>query len=632
MCGILGSLAYTGHVDEEAKYKAALNFMKRRGPDDQGLEMFTSGSCRLYLGHNRLSILDTSSRGHQPMHSKDKRYHIVFNGEIYNYIELREQLKAAGHIFFTDSDTEVLLTAWQEWGQNCLTQLDGMFAFVIYDSLEEILFCVRDPYGIKPLYYSEESNRFSFSSDANALRSILDTPAKINIKRAMTYLISGAYDTDSDTFFEGIKQVLPGSILSVNYDVKVQSLVYVEQNWYSVDLVENRQINFNQAKEQIREEFLSSIKKQLRSDVPVGAALSGGVDSSSIVCAIRYLDKSLPINSFSYIASESSVSEEKWIDLVADKAMLNAHKVEFCNQISIEDLTEFITAHGEPMAGLSFYAEFNVYRLAKASGIKVMLDGHGADEILCGYRGYPAYRTQSLLERHQYKEVVNFLKNWSSWPGNNFKSVLIAFLQGMNGALNVYGNGLPLLYFKMAKVIKKEYYGLLSDFRIPVSLTGEKNYLGRALVSKLLVDLTRTSCPPQLKGADRSAMWQSIENRVPFLSPTFVQCALSMPEEFLISKSGQTKFLFREAMRGIVPDQILDRRDKIGYVAKPGMNLALDNVLKAQLDDGFNRLPFLNRDNAMHLLCNSDGSIRLDGSAWRLFNLLLWVSIYNLSV
>lgn len=631
MCGILGSVLTHKSSEISSKFSLGLDLIHRRGPDDKGLALYNADFGAVYLGHTRLSILDLSPLGHQPMSSKDYRYHIVFNGEIYNYIELRQQLSSLGHLFITDSDTEVLLTAWQEWGADCLPRLDGMFAFVIFDSRNGTLTCARDPFGIKPFYYSAEPNAFCFSSDVNALRGILPTAPQLNLERALTYLVRGTYDTGSDTFFSGIEQILPGSVLTICFDSSKQSLVYNSQRWYTVDLRENQQITFEQAKEQVREEFLSSVKKQLRSDVPVGAALSGGVDSSSIICAIRYLDKSLPINSFSYIASGSPVSEEKWIDLVVDKAKLNPHKVEFSEQQSLTDLTEFITAHGEPLAGLSFYAEFNVYRLAKASGIKVMLDGHGADEVIGGYKGYPGMRVQSLIERHEFLDAAKFLRNWSAWPENDARTACIALLQGVNGALQLSKRGLPFLGAEMVNVIKPEYTKLLSEASIPNDYTQKKFLAGRALVSKLLDELTTASCPPQLKGADRSAMWQSIENRVPFLSPSFVQCALSMPEEFLVSKGGQSKYLFREAMRGLVPDQILDRRDKIGYAAKQGMKLPMTKELKAQLDDGFDRLPFLNRDNAMSLLCNADGSIRLDGSAWRLFNLLRWVSIYNVS-
>jgi asparagine synthase (glutamine-hydrolysing) len=631
MCGILGALTIADCSNDKEKYIAALNIMHRRGPDDQGMEVFTTGCGTLFLGHNRLSILDLSPLGHQPMVTKDQRYHIVFNGEIYNYLELREQLKALGYLFITNSDTEVLLTAWQEWGQDCLPRLDGMFAFVIYDRVNDTLSCVRDPFGIKPFYYSDEPTAFCFASDVNALRTILPTQAKLNVQRALTYLIRGTYDNGSDTFFAGIEQILPGSILTVRYDSSKQSLVYDSQYWYSVDLKENQQITFEQAKEQLREEFLSSVKKQLRSDVPLGVSLSGGVDSSSIICAIRHLDKSLPINSFSYIAPGSSVNEQEWIDLVVDKAQLTPYKAEFSEQQSLADLSEFIAAHGEPLAGLSFYAEFSVYRLAKNSGIKVMLDGHGADEVIGGYNGYPGQRVHSLLEQHKYLEAAKFLRNWSAWPDNNVKATTIAFLQGVNGWLKLSNKGLPFLRSEMARIIKPEYQNCFSEMRVPIGLAQEKCLLGRAMVSKLLDELTMTSCPPQLKGADRSAMWQSIENRVPFLSPSFVQCALSMPEDFLVSKTGQTKYIFREAMRGIVPDKILDRRNKIGYAAKPGMRLPLTNELQTQLDDGFNRLQFLNRDKAMSLLCNADGSIRLDGSAWRLFNLLRWASIYNVN-
>ena len=630
MCGILGGVTVAGYSDEQEKYKATLKLLHRRGPDGQGLEVYNFGRSRLYLGHTRLSILDISRLGHQPMSSRDQRYHMVFNGEIYNYIELRQQLKTLGHLFVTDSDTEVLLAAWQAWGRDCLPRLDGMFAFVIYDSSDDTLSCVRDPFGIKPFYFAAGSTYFYFSSDVHALRALLTNASHLNIKSALTYLIRGSYDTGSDTFISGIEQILPGSFLTVCHDATRRSLIYETKHWYSVDLCKNKQINFEQAREQLREEFLSSVSKQLRSDVPIGVALSGGVDSSSIVCAIRYLDQTSPIKTYSYIASGSGISEEKWIDIVVDKASLNSHKVQFTEQISLEDLNEFITAHGEPVAGLSFYAEFNVYRLAKASGIKVMLDGHGADEVICGYKGYPAQRVQSLLECHKYIDVARFLKSWLAWPDNDVKAAVIALLQGINGALQLRKNGLPFLSSKMEKLIKPEYRRLISDITVPLGLVSDKRLLGRALVCKLLDELTKTSCPAQLKGADRSAMWQSIENRVPFLSPTLVQCALSMPEEFLLSQSGQTKHLFREAMRGIVPDQILDRRDKIGYAAKPGMKLPMTKMLKAQLDDGFNRLGFLNRDKALSIMCDTDGSIDLDGGTWRLYNLLRWVSINNL--
>lgn len=633
MCGILGAVVTKDFESVNGECSLALELIHRRGPDDRGLETFETSFGKLFLGHTRLSILDLSPLGHQPMVSKDQRYQIVFNGEIYNYIEIRQELKELGHTFISDTDTEVLLTAWQQWGESCLPRFDGMFAFVIHDSTTGITYCARDPFGVKPFYYRAEQHLFCFSSDVNALRAMLPYEAKLNLHRALIYLIRGTYDTSADTFFAGIQQVLPGELMSVRYDQSSESLIYENKKWFSVDFTERRAVTFEQAKEELREEFLSSVKKQLRSDVPVGAALSGGVDSSSIICAIRHLDKDITINSFSYIATGSAVSEEKWVDLVVERAKLKSHKVEFTEQQSLSDLTEFITAHGEPLAGLSFYAEFSVYRLAKASGMKVMLDGHGADEVIGGYNGYPGQRIQSLLEIHSYSEAFSFLKQWSEWPGNSGKSAVIALLQGLNGLFKLTDKGMPRLGSEVAEVLKPQFKSMLPELR---TLSGGASIVtpqkGRALVAKLLDELTRASCPPQLKGADRSAMWQSIENRVPFLSPAFVQCALSMPEDFLVSKQGQTKHLFREAMRGIVPNEILDRRDKIGYAAKAGMKLPMTKELSVQLDDGFNRLHFLHREKSMALMSNSDGSIKLDGSSWRLFNLLRWSSIYNVSI
>lgn len=626
MCGILGNFSHQPDRNLTRRLEAALSSLQHRGPDDQGLDHidFKNGG-RLSLGHKRLSIIDLTQNGHQPMKSEDGRYTMVYNGEIYNYVELRSELVKIGHVFQTETDSEVLLVSWQQWGVECLHRLDGMFAFVMFDRKNETIHCVRDAFGIKPLYYYTTDHQFCFGSEPKAIREIVTDRLFINRDHALKYILYGEHNQESSTFFGGIHKVLPGSYLRV--DLGSENITIDEKRWYWPDITEREDVNFEQASDEFRELFLQSVKRQLRSDVPLGAALSGGIDSSSVVCSIRHLEPDFPIHTFSYIAKGSVVSEEKWIDLINNDVNSDAHKTFVTSDDFLNDLDDFLAAQGEPLGGMSFYAEFSVYKLAKEHGMKVMLEGHGADESVCGYDGYPEYRVRSLIERREFLNAIQFLNQWRQWPGRKNSDVKRSLIYGLRTGLNMNPRLINLLKRNLRN---QEVDDVLFQGGIklpkPYRDFEEDSLPGRSLAYRLRHEVCKRRCQHHLQGADRSAMIRSIENRVPFLSAELVSFMLRMPEHFMVSNEGRTKHLFRHAMRGIVPNEILERKDKIGYETPSSLRLPMNNVLKKSLSQSLERIGFLNHEEVFKRMHDGDeSSIRMDTEVpWRLFNLLKW--------
>jgi asparagine synthase (glutamine-hydrolysing) len=274
------------------------------------------------------------------MYSADTRYVVVFNGEIYNYRELRQELKSFGHDFRTDSDTEVLLAAWAQWGIEALSRFKGMFAFALLDQQTSTLTLARDAFGIKPFFYYQHGTEFAFASEISALLDLLGSPRPLNLQRAYDYLVYGTYDNGTDTFYEGVYHLAPGHWFQLNLQTGATSQPV---RWWWPSIAERRDINFRDAVAQVREMFLDNVRLHLRSDVPLGAALSGGIDSSAVVCAMRYLEPDMPIHTFSYVARGSSLDEERWADLINQHVGAIAHKVMPDNgqrQISLARLRE----------------------------------------------------------------------------------------------------------------------------------------------------------------------------------------------------------------------------------------------------------------------------------------------------
>ena len=631
MCGIAGYVAASDPRPFAAYQSTVLDVLRHRGPDDAG--WWVDGRAgrnpppeepgRHALFHRRLSILDLSDLGHQPMATPDGRFVIAFNGEVYNYVELRKELANAGCRFQSQSDTEVLLWAFAQWGPACLPKLVGMFAFALFDRDRNRLILARDSFGIKPLYFAQPAAGFAFASEMKALRPLVS--GRVRADRLFQYLRDGLTDHGGETLLADIHQLPAAHWLEVDL---ATAKVGEPRRYWDIDLSRRSNLSFPEAVTQARELFLDSVRLHLRSDVPVGAALSGGIDSSAIVSAMRAVAPNADLRTFSYIADDPAVAEEKYADMVADRAGAVASKVHLGPADLVADLDQLIGTQDEPFGSTSIYAQYRVFRLAAESGVKVMLDGQGADEMLAGYHGYFAARVGSLLGRGEWVKAYTFARAASRLPGVGGRAMLLA--RGLRGLLPAGMQAVGKAGFGRPKVpawLNAEWFA-----RRQVVTSAGKQSARRTeqLRERLYHTITATSLPMLLRYEDRDSMAWSIESRVPFLTPALAEFFLSLPEHYLISPEGVTKHVFREAMRGLVPDPVLDRRDKIGFATPERQWLEalapwVGNVLSPSR---LARVPALNAPVvAQEWRGVLDGSRPFDWRVWRWVNLVRWAEV-----
>ncbi len=626
MCGIVGSILRHSVANFDGRMETAIRALKHRGPDNNGYEIYSLGHSEVVLGHTRLSIIDLTSAGHQPMHSDDGRWVIVFNGEIYNYRELRSELQGMGYKFLSDSDTEVLLVAWMQWGALCLPRLVGMFAFAVLDKERATLTCVRDAFGIKPFFYSADEGHFAFASELPALSELMRHKPSLNWQRSYDYLVHGDYDTNTDTFFEGVHHLLPGHLLK--FDIEEGAIAGVSK-WWTSSIQEKSGWQFEDAVERVRDNFLANVRLHLRSDVPIGAALSGGIDSSAVVCAMRHLEPKLPIHTFSFVARGSDVNEEYWIDRVNAHVGAIPHKVHVSAQELASDLDDIIKSQGEPFGSTSIYAQYRVFKLAKEHGMTVTLDGQGADEMLAGYNGYPGQRLRSLIEVGAIVDAWSFLNKWSQWPGRNKLHAVKALLGQLTEG--------PL-YERLRRLNGDQHRPtwlneqVMRDAGVSLSYPNkqpEYTFSGRRVIAELAASLSQRGLNALLRHGDRNSMRFSIESRVPFLTIDFANLLMSLPEHYLISPNGETKHIFRAALRGIVPDDVLDRKDKIGF-ATPEKDwlISMAPVIREWLSVPID-VPFINQSALLREFDQVMGGTRpFTWQVWRWVNFYRWHSHY----
>lgn len=572
MCGIAGIVCSPGSNVPHDWPARPLRTLSHRGPDDLGWldyspektrvgrgDVTLTDATRAVLLHRRLSILDQSSAGWQPMATADGNAHIVFNGEIYNYLELRQELIREGCSFRSQSDTEVLLHALTRWGPSALRRLVGMFALVILDARKRTLFLARDFFGIKPLYYVQTGQTFAFASEIKALLELPHVRRTVDPQRLYEYLHFARTDHGDATLLTDVRQLPAGCFMEVPLD---RPGTGEPVRYWDLDLSDRLDLSFDEAARHVRELFLESVRLHLRSDVPVGAALSGGIDSSAIVAAMRALAPRADLHVFSYVADDAGLSEERWVDLAAGSAGANPHKIHASPDEMIDDLDQLIYAQDEPFGSTSIYAQYRVFRQAQRAGVKVMLDGQGADEMLAGYTPYRAARLASLVRQRRWLAAARFARRACRLPGTGGARRLMLQVGG-------------LLCSADCKALARR---LLGD-RIMPSWLNEAWFRARGvpgpsirrqtdrdvLREQLRQALESTSLPMLLRYEDRNSMASSIESRVPFLTPALVNFVMRLPEEYLIGRRGTSKNVFRRAMRGLVPDPILDRRDKIGF-------------------------------------------------------------------
>jgi len=644
VCGVAGIFS-TSSRSRRKDLEASLRSLRHRGPDDSGYAEISAAGGFLTLGQTRLAIIDLTEGGHQPSSTEDGRLTLVFNGEIYNYREIRNELHQLGYAFRSESDTEVLLHAWNEWGVDSLLRLVGMFSFAVFDAHSQVLTLVRDGFGVKPLYYTVSGTQLAFASETEALTQLCEERPTVDDRVMRNFLSWGVYDNGEDTFFDGVRRLRPGHL--ARFDLSSGSAVIPKiEQWWFPSIEETWSGSFLDASEKLRDLFLESVKLHLRSDVPIGFALSGGVDSSAVVCAARFLEPTMELHTFSFIAPGTALNEEPWADIVNDHVAAIPHKIQLGSENLMADLDDMIHAQGEPFGSLSIYAQYGVYRRVRKSGITVALDGQGADELFAGYNGYIESRLHSLVEQGRRSDAENLISRWSRWPARDVRGAESAFRsytapsvvkktkRHLEGVIRRNApSGLRKLVRHLRPVASPSPSHMWLapsglDEPHPPSRIDEDEH-GRRLVASLRAELTQ-GLDDLLRHGDRNSMRWSVESRVPFLTTAIANFALSLPEEYLLSRDGETKHIFRHAMRGIVPDAILDRRDKVGFQPPESAlmrGLGRDKV-SSWLDD-LELLPMVDVDAAKAgILKQMDMDSEVSRDAWRFLNAARWARLF----
>ncbi|MFN6112682.1 MAG: asparagine synthase (glutamine-hydrolyzing) [Bacteroidota bacterium] len=571
MCGIAGIIDSTLSADTLVDLGSRmLRGMSHRGPDHSG----TFCSQPVWLGHNRLSIIDLSSASHQPMSYRDLT--ITFNGEVYNYIELRQELIAAGYHFETTGDTEVVLKAFAHWGTQAVTRLIGMWAFAIWEAAERTLFCSRDRFGIKPFHYSFADGRLYFASEIKALRGQPLDRGGINEAQVARGLYLGWMHHWDETYFSDI-HALPAA-----HNLEWRNGQIRRWQYADLDLHEDSRLSFGDSVEAFRELFIDSVRITSRRDVPMGVCLSGGLDSTSIAGVLASSTQEHEVRAFTaYYTGTGAVDERPYIRHLLDRyPQIVSQEISPTDTDVAEALDRIVHLMDAPMPSSSYVSQYFVMGLAARHGVKVVLDGQGSDEMLGGYM-HSLYRViagkiregrlleaQAELRAHAVRQ---------SYPLKRRLDVLAKSL------LSAVRSEQTLYELEFAHT----YPWLMRQDASAYSLR-----LGQADGSQLngfLSNLMRvTLLPTLLHTEDINSMAFSIESRVPFLDHRLVDLSMRMPTQHRVYR-GETKRVLRAAMRGIVPDQILDRKDKTGFIT-PGHIRWLRGALAHKLDGQWKEL------------------------------------------
>jgi asparagine synthase (glutamine-hydrolysing) len=633
MCGFTGIWNLSGKAVDTVILSKMNDSIKHRGPNDEGYFLYATKSQQLdacfgkdtlpdlkaklnplpqntnadfAMGFRRLSIIDLSAKGHQPMSTEDSRYWIVFNGEVYNFPEIRKNLKSLGYTFRSGTDTEVILKAYLEWGKDCLHKFNGMWAFAIFDKKEQSLFCARDRFGIKPFYFSYTPNHhFVFASEIKALLYLV--PFAPNPDAIQDYFLKGISCHNEQTFFKDIFQLEPGTFLVLkNKQLKVH-------RYYDASNTQASSYNFQEATNQFRALLDDAIRLRQRSDVPVGYALSGGLDSSSIVCLAATQKDKVSDQTFSLVFPNYKVDESPYINSVVQQTGFKANSFTLSSDALYRELEQFVWHQEEPFGGVSYFGEFKLRALIKNKGVTVSLEGQGADEIVSGYVSLMPYYYYDLLQSGKLATFFKETKDFYKLTNISTKAAAKSYLAQLINRKSALGNSkYPFLQLSTTAT---------APFSSSTTSKPHKSYLNNALLSML----TKTSIPEQLTRADKSAMAYSIECRFPFLDHRLVDFANTLPYHYKIN-NGTTKYILREALKGIIPEKVYQRRDKIGFaipiqdwVAPPLWEKMNDYLASSHL-------PILDKATFQKTYPNLES---IDWKYWKTISLVLWEHVFS---
>lgn len=563
MCGILGTIPSV----EKNLFKFSLDQLIHRGPDGYGV--WTDADL-ITLGHRRLSIIDLSEKANQPMLDSSSRFVITYNGEIYNFIEIKKELEELGCVFYTKSDTEVIINAYREWGKNCLKKFNGMWALAIWDKIEKTLFLSRDRFGEKPLYYTKLHNgTFVFASEMKAIYPFLKKiQPDSNINQHLNFLFD--YEYTENTVIDGIKSIPPGhSIIFKNGKLRLNRW------WNTLDNLVVPPERYEEQVEKWRELFLDSVRIRMRSDVPIGTALSGGLDSSAVFSSMHYQSNKYNNqerqaqdwqNGFCAHFPNSSLDESKWAKIVTDAANVKLKNVEINPQNSNWSINESLFQVEDPYLTLPI-PMLETYRGISKKGIKVTLDGHGADELFIGYGDMPTFFSeQNFKIFNELNSIEESTKTGVYSPSKFF--IKYFFNKNKNILKKILSKSRHISFNILQKLdSRKKIEENILKYKLTFEDQDHIVYKNFDPFTKNLYKIFHiTILPTLLRNYDRYSMANGVEIRMPFLDPRLVCFTFSLP---WTSKVGgtYTKRIMRDALKGIIPEQIQTRRDKIGWNA-----------------------------------------------------------------
>ena len=612
MCGIAGFIAKQGNLLPNSLIADMTSLINHRGPDDEGFLLVSANrnlvaagagntppevwqshtdyhpvsdirslfdkQSSLAFGHKRLSILDLSSTGHQPMSFSGGRYWIVFNGEIYNYQEIKGKLEEVGYHFKTKTDTEIILAAYSEWGESSLDRFVGMWAFAIFDRDKEELFLARDRYGIKPLYYYfSPGGDFYFGSEIKQFTAISGWQSIINPRRAYDQLVYSFTDHTDETMFDRVFQLPAGTCFKSSLmTIKPDNSGRIRFNkWYFVKS-DPFKGSFFEASGIFRMLFDRAVKEHLHADVPVGTALSGGLDSSSIVCEVNRI---LKVNgteelqkTFSSCSTDDRYSEKKWMDIVINHTNVEAYFVFPSLEEAIKLTPAILWQHDEPYQSQSAFLAFVLFQLAHQNGVKVLLNGQGADEYLGGYGQFTLARYSNMVKDLRFSSLLADIKNHSTSGTVTLQKLLLGItnhLLPLNVQRGIAAFTSSSDHIKCLIDTKRLNIKPLHPFTtIPV------RYKSVPEISEHLTFYS--TLPKYLHWEDRNSMAHSVEARVPFLDHRLVEFAYNLPDDYL-ERDGVSKRVMRQAMDGLLPEKIKNRRDKMGFTTPEELWVRRDN-------------------------------------------------------
>lgn len=629
MCGIAGIISKTNSLSIKDTVFAMSQAIKHRGPDGEGFAFFSqTKSLSVYsnetpqinkesatflfnpttsiqnldlnydlaFAHRRLSIIDLSESGHQPMCDTKGDYWITFNGEVFNYIELREELKNIGHVFVTQTDTEVVIEAYKEWGFECLQRFNGMFAFALFDKKNNQLFCARDRVGVKPFYYSNTNDAFAFASEYKAFLKSKLIAFEINETQQFDFMVNGNLENTEQSLFKGIHELKPSHYLV--YDLNSHTLNTINYYLLPKQTINNRsEVEIIQA---IEEKLVNAISLRLRSDVEVGSCLSGGLDSSIIAGVVKYLQPNKQMKLFTAVFPNEQFDETNYAKLVSNHVSGKWQTVSPTAEDFFRDIESLNYFQDLPVWSTSTYSQHRVMKLAAENNIKVVLDGQGADELFAGYL-------------HHYMAL------WKGDLGFNTLKQIDEAKETIPNAYKLFGKQLLKDAFGLS-INYSNYF--VNDKKQFCKSKNEK--LANTLNEQLSLDYNG-KLKSFLKCEDRCSMAFGIESRVPFADDLELVNYLFSIQGKLKIKNGISKYLLREASKRFIPQQIYNRKDKVGFetpLAKwfiPYKTHIIDTI-KQQLD-------FVNHD-----FLNSNFESLLEHKPTfllRLYSFSIWKKVYN---